>query len=175
MAEDENMLTELYHATAAYDAGDPMRIQHFTKVWTYARLIGLGEGLDEKTQFILESAAIVHDIGIHKAESVYGSSAGKYQEELGPDEARKLLGDLHYSNEIRDRVAFLVGHHHTYSGIDGADWQILVEADFLVNLYEDGVDHDAAVSAYKNIFKTETGKKMWEAMYGSFYEKGGAA
>lgn len=72
-------------------------------------------------------------------------------------------------------MAFLVGHHHTYSGIDGADWQILVEADFLVNLYEDGVDHDAAVSAYKNIFKTETGKKMWEAMYGSFYEKGGAA
>lgn len=172
MTEHETKLTALYHAAASYDAGDPMRIQHFTKVWSYARLIGIGEGLDEKTLFTLESAAIVHDIGIHRAEAVYGSSAGKYQEELGPDVARGILGDLHYSEEIIDRVAFLVGHHHTYSGIDEPDWQILVEADFLVNLYEDRVPHDAAVSAYTNIFKTATGKRMWEEMYGSVYERG---
>ena len=51
--------TVLYHVMAHYDVGDPRRIQHFTKVWTYVRLIGLGEGLDEKTQFILECAAML--------------------------------------------------------------------------------------------------------------------
>lgn len=161
--------TVLYHAMAYYDAGDPKRIQHFTKVWTYARLIGLGEGLDEKTQFILECAAIVHDIGIHKAEEIYHSTAGKYQEELGPAEAEKLLSGLDFPADVTDRICFLVGHHHTYFGIDGADWQILVEADFLVNLFEDNSPHDAAVSAYKKVFRTATGKKMWEEMYGSEY------
>ena len=32
------------------------------------------------------------------------------------------------------RVEYLVGHHHTYKDIDGLDYQILVEADFLVNI-----------------------------------------
>lgn len=161
---------ELYHEMAAYDAGDPMRIQHFTKVWTYARLIGLGEGLDKRTQYILETAAILHDIGIHPAEAKYGSSAGKYQEELGPGEAGKLLSRLHYSPEVIDRVCFLIGHHHTYDTIEGADYQILVEADFLVNLYEDGLSTEAAKKACEKIFVTETGKAMWTAMYGKVYE-----
>lgn len=169
MSDLEAKTEELYHAAARYDAGDPKRIQHFTKVWTYARLIGLGEGLDEKTLFTLECAAIVHDIGIHKAEELYHSTAGKYQEELGPAEAKKLLIGLEFSAETTERVCFLVGHHHTYSGIDGIDWQILVEADFLVNLFEDASPRDAAVSAYKKVFRTATGKKMWEEMYGSEY------
>jgi hypothetical protein len=37
-----------------------------------------------------------------------------------------------------DRVAFLVGHHHTFTGVDGIDWQILLEADYLVNASESG-------------------------------------
>ena len=48
-----------------YDHGDVLRIQHFVKVYEFARMIGLMEGLDAKTQFTLESAAVVHDIGIH--------------------------------------------------------------------------------------------------------------
>jgi hypothetical protein len=57
-------------------------------------------------------------------------------------------------------VSYLVGHHHTYSGIDGADYQILVEADFLVNLYEDSLPREAIMSVYNRIFKTETGRKL---------------
>ena len=169
MSDLEAKTEELYHAAARYDAGDPNRIPPFTKGGTYARLIGLGEGLDEKTLFTLECAAIVHDIGIHKAEELYHSTAGKYQEELGPAEAKKLLIGLGFSAETTERVCFLVGHHHTYSGIDGIDWQILVEADFLVNLFEDASPRDAAVSAYKKVFRTATGMKMWEEMYGSEY------
>ena len=60
-----------------YDHGDVPRIQHFVKVYEFARMIGLMEGLDSKTQFTLESAAVVHDIGIHISEQKYGSSSGK--------------------------------------------------------------------------------------------------
>ena len=32
-----------------------------------------------------------------------------------------------------DRIAFLISHHHTIDQIDGMDYQILIEADYLVN------------------------------------------
>lgn len=153
------------NAMITYDAGDPMRIHHFLKVHAFARLIGLEEGLDPYTQFILETAAVVHDIGIHKAEAIYGSSHGKYQEELGPTEANALLTQLGWPREVIDRVTFLVGHHHTYTGIDGQDYQILVEADFLVNLYEDNVPPAAQRHAYETIFKTETGSRLCRELY----------
>ena len=49
-------------AMMEYDHGDVPRIQHFVKVYEFARMSGLMEGLDSKTQFTLESAAVVHDI-----------------------------------------------------------------------------------------------------------------
>lgn len=81
-------------AMVAYDHGDVPRIQHFVKVHDFAAIIGIAEGLDEETQFVLETAAILHDIGIHPSEAKYGSSMGKYQEELGPAEAEKLLAEV---------------------------------------------------------------------------------
>ena len=64
-----------------------------------------------------------------------------------------------------DRVAYLVGHHHTYTNIDGMDYQILVEADFLVNLYEDSVPKAAAQNALDKIFKAQTGKTICKEMF----------
>ena len=80
------MMERLLTAMIEYDRGDAPRIQHFIKVYEFARIIGKMEKLDEHTQLILESAAIVHDIGIHMAERKYGSSNGKYQEIEGPAE-----------------------------------------------------------------------------------------
>ena len=157
-------------AMFAYDKGDPMRIHHLLKVHSFARLIGLGEQLDAETQFLLETAAVVHDIGIHKAEEVYGCSRGPYQEELGPAEAEALLTPLGLERTVIDRVMYLVGHHHTYSDMDGMDYQILVEADFLVNIYEDHVTPEAAKYAYTHIFRTETGKQLYRDLYPSLCE-----
>ena len=148
-----------------YDRGDPKRIHHFMKVYEFARTIGKMEGLDEKTQFILESAAIVHDIGIHVSEQKYGNCGGKYQELEGPPEAEKLLRSIGWPEDVIDRVAYLVGHHHTYRGIDGMDYQLLVEADFLVNLYEDGVSESGQKSAYEKIFRSESGKQICRLLY----------
>ena len=161
----EHTIEQVTAAMIAYDAGDPMRIHHFLKVHAFARFIGLSEGLDTHTQSVLEAAALVHDIGIHPAEAKYGSSAGKYQEELGPAEAETLLTNLGWPEEDIRRISFLVGHHHTYTALDGIDYQILVEADFLVNLYEDALPPEAQRHAYETVFKTKSGKKLCRELY----------
>lgn len=162
----KQQLDDLFMDMIAYYDGDPKRIQHFTKVHSYARLIGIGEELDDASLFILEAAAYTHDIGIRVAEEKYGRCDGKLQEQEGPIIAQKMLSQLGFENYIVDRICFLIGHHHTYDNIDGLDYQILVEADFLVNLYEDDAGNRAIDKAYKRIFKTETGKKIFRLMFG---------
>ena len=93
-------LAQLMRAMINYDSGDALRIQHFVKVHNFAATIGVAEHLDEETQFILEAAAILHDIGIHPAEAKYGNCNGKAQEELGPSEARKLLTKVSHPYKI---------------------------------------------------------------------------
>ena len=162
----KQQLDDLFMDMIAYYDGDPKRIQHFTKVHSYARLIGIGEELDDASLFILEAAAYTHDIGIRVAEEKYGRGDGKLQEQEGPIIAQKMLSQLGFENYIVERICFLIGHHHTYDNIDGLDYQILVEADFLVNLYEDDAGKRAIDKAYKRIFKTETGKKIFRLMFG---------
>lgn len=162
----KQQLDDLFMDMIAYYDGDPKRIQHFTKVHSYARIIGIGEELDDASLFILEAAAYTHDIGIRVAEEKYGRCDGKLQEQEGPIIAQKMLSQLGFENYIVERICFLIGHHHTYENIDGLDYQILVEADFLVNLYEDDAGNRAIDKAYKRIFKTETGKKIFRLMFG---------
>ena len=162
----KQQLDDLFMDMIAYYDGDPKRIQHFTKLHIYPRLIGLGEELDDASLFILEAAAYTHDIGIRVAEEKYGRCDGKLQEQEGPIIAQKMLSQLGFENYIVERICFLIGHHHTYDNIDGLDYQILVEADFLVNLYEDDAGNRAIDKAYKRIFKTETGKKIFRLMFG---------
>ena len=162
----KQQLDDLFMDMIAYYDGDPKRIQHFTKVHSYARLIGIGEELDDASLFILEAAAYTHDIGIRVAEEKYGRCDGKLQEQEGPIIAQKMLSQLGFENYIVERICFLIGHHHTYDNIDGLDYQILIEADFLVNLYEDDAGNRAIDKAYKRIFKTETGKKIFRLMFG---------
>lgn len=160
-------IEELALAMIHYDLGDPKRVQHTTKVHAYAALIGKGEGLDDETQFILESAALVHDIGIRASEKKYGYQNGKKQEEEGPAVAHDLLKKLGgYSEQQIDRICWLVGHHHTYHVCEDQDYQILIEADFLVNLYEDHESEHAIQAVRKNIFRTKSGLELLDAMFG---------
>ncbi|MBP6527420.1 MAG: phosphohydrolase, partial [Prevotella sp.] len=84
----------------------------------------------------------------------------------GPSEASKLLSSLGgYSNEQIDRICYLIAHHHTYNDIDGLDYQILVESDFLVNIYEDQLLPLAIDNVRKKIFRTKSGLDLLDNMY----------
>ena len=115
------MINQLHLAMIELYKGDAKRIQHFCKVHSYAKLIAETENVDKNCQFIIEAAALTHDIGIHICEEKYGSCN---------------------------------------------DYQILVEADFLVNIMEEGSSKEAAIKAYQNIFKTSCGKKICREMFG---------
>ena len=156
---------ELFKETIKYFDGDIKRIQHFTKVHAYAALIGRFEGLNEAEQFTLETAAIVHDIGIKNAEEKYGDCNGKLQEQEGPPVARKMLKALGFDDKIINRVCFLVGNHHTYKNIDGMDFQILAEADLIVNFCEENTAESGIRSALESVFKTPSGISLCRAMF----------
>lgn len=149
----------------AFFGGDVRRINHFLKVFALAKTIGEGEGLDPRTQSVLEVAAVTHDMGIKPSEEKYGSSAGHYQELEGPSAAEPLLRRLGLDDAFINRVCWLIGHHHTYGAIDGPDCQILVEADFLVNIYEDGMDREQISSIRSKIFRTKTGLSFLDTLY----------
>jgi len=160
------MHADLISRMIAYDAGDPKRIQHFLKVYSFAKTIGELERIPDAEQRILEAAAIVHDIGIKASEAKYGDATGTHQEQEGPAAALPMLQKSGYTAAECERVCWLIAHHHTYTDITGSDYRILVEADFLVNLFEASSSLQAVESAYCKIFRTETGKRFCREMFG---------
>ena len=150
-----------------YYAADPARIQHFIKVHSFAALIARQEGMDAATLEILEAAAYVHDIGIKPAEQTYGSSAGRYQEEIGPAPARAMMLECGFTPAQADRVAYLVGHHHSPAQIDGIDYQILIEADYIVNASESGYDQQAIRTFMEHTMKTAAGIRLTKTVFGA--------
>ena len=159
------MVEQVMREMMEYNAGDPRRINHFLKVYGFAKAIGAGEGLDARTQEIVEVAALTHDIGIKNSEVKFGSSSGEHQQIEGPPEAEKLLRGLGAEEMLISCVCYLISRHHTYKEIEGLDYQILVEADFLVNAYEDGL-HMAAIRAFeRKVFRTKTGKELLHILF----------
>lgn len=163
-------ICDIIDSAVSYDRGDPKRINHFMKVYAYAHLIGIREGLEQREQDILEAAAVLHDIGIHNAEMLHGSSDGKYQELEGPAIAADILSALGADEDFIQRVCNMVGRHHTYHGIDNLSLQILIEADFLVNIYEDDMQDSAVASVKSRIFKTTEGIRLLEQLYEEKYK-----
>jgi hypothetical protein len=148
-----------------YFEGDVRRTNHALKVYSFADIISHSENISSQKRKILLAAAVVHDLGIKIAEDKYGSSAGKYQEQEGPAQAEKILKKFNFDDKFIGRVSFLVGSHHSYMKIDGIDFQILVEADFLVNIYEDDMGKDKILKIRDNIFKTAAGIELLEDLY----------
>lgn len=160
------MHERLLTAAIEYDKGDPKRIQHFIKVHSFARLIGKQEKLSDEIMKALETAAILHDIGIHDGERLYGRNDGEIRQKLGPGIAKEILVSVGGYEDVTERVMHLIARHHTYTDIDGKDLQILIEADFIVNLYEDSASKNTVRNAYEKIFVTESGKKILKDSFG---------
>ena len=159
------MINKLHMAMIGLYHGDAKRIQHFCKVHSYAKLIAEMENVDAKTLFILETAALTHDIGIHLCEEKYGNCNGKLQEKEGPAIAEKLLAELGFSREVSERVQYLIAHHHTYNNIDGIDYQILIEADYIVNACESGYSKQNIRDFMDKIMKTASGKMIAKEVF----------
>jgi HD superfamily phosphodiesterase len=160
-----NNVSKIMKKMIEYFEKDTVRINHALKVYGYAKSIGELEKISKEEQEVLEISSILHDIGIKVSERKYSSSAGIYQEIEGPPVAREIMGKFNISENIKERIEFLIGNHHTYSKINGIDFQILVEADFLVNIFEENIQKEQIEIIEQKYFKTRTGKSFLNSIY----------
>ena len=158
-------VSQITEKMLAFSEGNIHDIDHFIRVWTYARTIGQLEVLDPETQFILEVAALTHDIACPLCRKKYGNTNGRYQENEGVPLVREFLSDTGMTEEQIERVAFLVGHHHTFSGIDGIDHQILIEADYIANAAENGYGRQNVKHFMRKFMKTESGRRILRTVF----------
>ena len=112
---------------------DARRIAHALEVASHALRIQASEGGDRE---VVIMASLLHDVGIKPAEERYGSSAGHYQEKLGPPVAEKILRELGVDEGKIGTVKELIACHHTPWKITTKEFACLWDADFIVNLRE---------------------------------------
>ena len=158
-------IAEILAKMIAYSDGNIHDIDHLLRVWTYAKTIGELEGIDASTQYNLEVAAITHDIACPLCREKYGNTNGKHQEEEGVILVKTFLSDCGIGAEQIDRIAYLVGHHHSFHYIDGIDYQILIEADYIANASEYGYSRENMTNFINKIMKTGSGERLARAVF----------
>lgn len=73
---------------------------------------------------------------------------------------REFLHDTGLTPAQVDRVAYLVSHHHTLTDIDGIDYQILIEADYIVNAAESEYSKENIKGFIHKVMKTNSGSML---------------
>ncbi len=138
---------------------DQRRIDHALAVLNYAERIQTAEGGDP---LIVRAAAILHDIGIPKAERKYGSAAGKYQETEGSPTAEEILKRYDVPAEAIEHVCRIIANHHSAADIDTLEFRIVWDADRLVNIPADfpSAGKEKLQEIVEKTFKTNEGRKI---------------
>ncbi len=147
---------------------DERRINHAIKVLRFSEEILQGEHITGHVAETVMLTAVLHDIGIHEAERKHNSNSGTYQEIEGPPIAKRILREMGIRDRTIERVCYIIGGHHTPAKVDDVDFQVLWEADLLVNIEESGLMNDKNVDLGTLIsknFKTVTGKRIAETLY----------
>ena len=147
-----------------YFGPDQKRINHAKEVLKYAEELIKKEQADP---YVVMPAAILHDVGIKAAEEKYKSSAAKYQEELGPAIAGRILVDIGYEDENIYEICAIIAHHHTPGPNESANFKSLYDADWLVNLRDEVDTKDKAklAMAIDKIFLTDSGRSMAKEIF----------
>jgi hypothetical protein len=153
-------LEALWQAVAAYFGPDERRIDHTRRVHGYAcRIL---ESQPEADREVVEAAAMLHDIGIPEAERKHGSAAGPLQELEGPPVARAILERLGAPPKLCDQVAAIVGSHHSPGEVETLEFDILWDADGLVNLptEQPQVTRAERERTIESVFRTAAGRRL---------------
>ncbi len=160
------MNADIMFAAIRYFSGDHKRIEHRLNVYGYTQLLIARKPMPKEVEETLGIAAILHDIGIKEAEEKYNYSDAKLQQELGPVIAEKLMSECSVDQKIALRVQEIIANHHNYGALQGLDFAILVEADFIVNASESRMKKEAIEAFIKKYFVTDTGKSLVMQIFG---------
>ena len=158
-------VSEIILKMTRISGGNLHDINHFMKVWAFAKTIGEREIGDATSLAVLETAAVLHDIACPLCREKYGSTLPDKQESEGMPMTAEFLAEYALPADFVERVVWLVGHHHTLSGVETMEHRILLEADYLVNAHESSHSLTQIHSAEKTIFRTQTGLRLLRDMY----------
>ncbi len=164
-AEEKNLLRErVALEMKKYFGTDFRRVHHAIKVARFAEQILKMEGGNPP---VVMGAAYLHDIGIHEADRKYGSHSGHYQEMEGPAIAREILERLNVPKQMIDEICDIIGHHHSSREKETLNFQIVYEADWLVNIEEEGFSSDRkkVEKLIDKVFRTATGRQLAEKIF----------
>ena len=113
-------------------------------------------------KMIAQAGGNKHDIAHFLKVYTYARLIGE-KEQL--DARSSFLEDTGVDEAMKERISYLVCHHHTYEDVDGMDYQILLEADFLVNADESQMSEAAIRHARETFFKTRTGTELLDSIF----------
>jgi HD superfamily phosphohydrolase YqeK len=165
-AEQENSLRDrVAFEMKRYFGKDLKRIDHALKVARFSERILKGEG---GNPLVILCAAYLHDIGIREAKKERqetGTDCSLQQETEGVPIAWKILERLNLKKEDSEEICDIIGHHHHPREEGTLNFQVLFEADWLVNMEEKGLSQEEVQAIIKKSFKTEAGRKLAEELF----------
>ena len=124
-----------------YHHGDPMKVQHFVRVYTLAKSIGELERLSDEEQLDVELAALTHSVGGGRVPVV-----------------RDLLLGCGFDDSVSMRVCHIVENQENYDHIATLNHQILIEAKKIVKFKENDTPEKEIIRQAEDLFLTNTGK-----------------
>jgi HD superfamily phosphodiesterase len=163
--EKNNRLRErISYEMRRHFGSDTKRINHTLKVAQYAEEILKIEG---GHPLVVLGAAYLHDIGITEAEKKNGSASVEDQEKEGKVIAEDILMKLNVQRGIVNEICDIIGHHHHPRERETLNFQILFEADWLVNMQENGYSRDLkkVEEIIEKKFSTVTGKNLASELF----------
>jgi len=138
--------------------GELRFVEHALKVYSYAASIAQLEGIEGDELLTIQCAAIIHDIGIPNAVKIHGSGKGPFQEKEGALLVPEMAAKAGIPEKLVPKITWLVGNHHSHEkSHEDILLQILMEADYLVNMSESPDRYKP--SEIKDFFETKTGKE----------------
>jgi putative nucleotidyltransferase with HDIG domain len=146
-----------------YFGQDVKSINHAINTAKYADEILRIEG---GNPIVVFGGAYLHDSGKKNSKEKYGSSANEFHEKEGAEVAREILIKLNVPRGLIDEICDIISHHHHPKSNETLNFQIVYEADCLVNI-ESGFSNEMGERRKVDLknFKTKTGKRLAEELF----------
>lgn len=143
-----------------YEDGHRRRTEHILKVYGLARLLAEEQSLSGEERAVLQASAILHDIPIkYCKEHCGGDASQENQRRQAPRMVGEFMARAGYPPQWVPRVLELVEHHHDNEKASNLLLSLLVEADVLVNCYEEALPPEKV----ERLFHTEAGRRLLTA------------
>lgn len=154
-------VNEILIEALKFENGHIRRTQHILKVHSLAKLFAEKLGLDKKALELLEIAAILHDIGINSCKDK-GVNPSLENQLI---EVKMILSNFSKKYEISPKeekeIYFLIENHHNYLDLNNLSHQILIEADLIINIFENNKE---GIEGYREYFRTDIGREILDTL-----------